>query len=170
MKRGADPCVKQSLSLKELTPQELLQLTGQILDELSARKIVRTSNNPVGGYTEWLVSKCLSLTLCRNSEKGFDSTGKDGAKYEIKARRVTPANKSRQLSAIRNIEGEHFDFLIAVVYNKFFEVILALKIPRAVVVAKSSYVKSTNSYKLMAEDSLKDEPGVVDIAPSLRKR
>ena len=88
--------------------------------------------------------------------------------YEIKARRVTPTNKSRQLSAIRDIEGEHFNFLIAVVYNKNFEVILALKIPRAVVVAKSSFVKSTNSFKLMADDRLQNEPGVEDIAPLLR--
>lgn len=154
--------------LKDCSPKELLQLSGKILDELSDREIVRTSNNPVGGYTEWLVSKRLDLTLCRNSERGFDATGKDGVKYEIKARRVTPANKSRQLSAIRNIEGEHFDFLVAVVYNKDFEVILALKIPRSVVVARSSYVKSTNSYKLMAEDTLKNEPGVEDIAHLLR--
>ena len=155
-------------SLKEFDPKELLQLTGKILDELSARKIVRTSNNPVSGYTEWLVSERLGLKLCGNSEKGFDSVDKNGVKYEIKARRVTPSNKSKQLSAIRDIEGEHFNFLIAVVYNKDFEVILALKIPRSVVVAKSSYVKSTNSYKLLAEDSLKDEPGVEDIANLLR--
>jgi hypothetical protein len=155
-------------SLKDFSPKELLQITGKILDELSAREIVRTSNNPVSGYTEWLVSKRLGLTLCGNSEKGFDSTDKSGVKYEIKARRVTPANKSRQLSAIRDIQGEHFNFLIAVVYDKDFEVILALKIPRSVVVAKSTYVKSTNSYKLMAEDGLKDEPGVEDIAHLLR--
>src|SRR6266481_6778003 len=154
--------------LKDFNPKELLQLTGKILDELTAREIVRTSNNPVSGYTEWLVSQRLGLTLCGNSEKGFDSTDKCGVKYEIKARRVTPTNKSRQLSAIRDIEGEHFNFLIAVVYNKDFEVILALKIPRSVVESKSSYVKSTNSYKLMAEDSLKNEAGVEDIATLLR--
>jgi hypothetical protein len=155
-------------SLKDFSPKELLQITGKILDELSVRTIVRTNNNPVSGYTEWLVSQRLGLTLCGNSEKGFDSTDKSGVKYEIKARRVTPTNKSRQLSAIRDIEGEHFNFLIAVVYNKDFEVILALKIPRSVVVAKSSYVKSTNSFKLMADDSLKDEQGVEDIAHLLR--
>ena len=155
-------------ALNDFSPKELLQLTGKILDELSARKIVRTSNHPVSGYTEWLVSQRLGLTLCGNSEKGFDSMDKAGVKYEIKARRVTPANKSRQLSAIRDIEGEHFNFLIAVVYNKDFDVILALKIPRSVVVAKSSYVKSTNSYKLMAEDGLKDEPGVEDVAHLLK--
>ena len=81
---------------------------------------------------------------------------------------MTTSNPSRELSAIRDIEGEHFKFLIAVVYNKDFDVILALKIPRSVVVAKSRYVKSTNSYKLMAEDRPKDEPGVEDIASLLR--
>lgn len=155
-------------SLKDFSPKELLQITGKVLDELSVRQFVRTNNNPVSGYTEWLVSQRLGLTLCGNSEKGFDATDKSGVKYEIKARRVTPTNKSRQLSAIRDIEGEHFDFLIAVVYNKDFEVILALKIPRTIVVAKSSYVKSTNSFKLLAEDWLKDEPGVEDIALLLR--
>lgn len=154
--------------LNGLNPKELLQLTGKIIDELASRGVIRTSNNPVSGYTEWLVSQRLSLTLAGNSEKGFDATGKDGVKYEIKARRVTPANKSRQLSAIRDIEGEHFNFLIAVVYSKDFDVILALKIPYSVVVAKSSFVKKTNSYKLEAKDNLRSEPGVEDITHLLR--
>lgn len=155
-------------SLKDFSPKELLQLTGKILDELATRKIVRTNNNPVSDYTEWLVSQRLGLTLRENSEKGFDALETLGVKYEIKARRVTPANKSRQLSAIRDIEGRHFTFLIAVVYNKDFDVILALKIPYAVVLAKSTYVEATNSHKLMAEDSLRDVPGVEDIAHLLR--
>ena len=155
-------------SLIDYSPKELLQLTGKIIDELSARDIVRTSNNPVSGYTEWLVSQRLGLTLSGNSEKGFDATDKNGAKYEIKARRVTPSNKSRQLSAIRHLDGEHFDFLVAVIFDRGFDVILALKIPRSVVVAKATYVKSTNSYRLMAEDNLKNETGVEDIAPLLR--
>lgn len=122
----------------------------------------------MSGYTEWLVSQRLGLTLSGNSEKGFDATNKGGVKYEIKARRVTPSNKSRQLSAIRHLDGGHFDFLIAVVYDKSFEVILALKIPRSVVVARSSYVESTNSYKLEAKDNLKTEAGVEDITGLLR--
>lgn len=155
-------------SLKEFSPKELLQLDDKVIDELSARGIIRTRNKPVSGYTEWLVSQRLGLTLSRNSEKGFNATDKSAVKYEIKARQITPSDKSRQLGAIRHLEGEHFDFLIAVVYDKSFEVILALKIPRSVVVAKASFVKSTNSYKLMAEDSLRSEPGVEDIAPLLR--
>lgn len=156
-------------ALNEFAPKELLCLYGSILDDLHSRGIVRTSNNPVSDYTEWLVSTRLNLMLAGNSEKGFDATsGSDGLKYEIKARRVTPANKSRQLSAIRDIEGKHFDFLIAVVYDKDFEVILALKIPHSVVVAKSSFVEKTNSFKLEAKDSLKNEAGVEDITLLLK--
>jgi len=156
-------------SLKKSNPKELLQSYGKIIDELLVRRIARTRNNPVGGYTEWLVSQRLKLTLNRNSKKGFDATDKrTGAKYEIKARWVTPSNKSRQLSAIRDLQGRHFHFLVAIVYDENFEVILALKIPRSVVEKKARFSGSTNSYRLMANDSLKSEPGVEDIAHLLR--
>jgi len=42
---------------------------------------------------------------------------------------VTTSNPSRELSAIRDIEGEHFKFLIAVVYNKDFDVIWRSRFP-----------------------------------------
>ena len=155
-------------ALNEFAPKEMLCLFGSILDELQTRGIVRTSNNPVSDYTEWLVSQSLGLTLCGNSEKGFDSTDKSGVKYEIKARRVTPKNPSRQFSAIRKLDGKHFDFLIAVVYDKNFEVILALKLPHAVVVAKSKWQKETNSFLLHAKDNLKGEAGVEDVMHLLR--
>lgn len=151
-------------ALNGYAPKELLCLFGSILDELQSRGIVITSNNPVSGHTEWLVSSRLKLKLAGNSEKSFDATDDKGVRYEIKARPVTPNNKSRQLSAIRDIEGGHFDFPIAVVYSKDFDVILALKIPRSVVVSKYSYVKATNSYKLMAEDSLNHDRVCEDVA------
>lgn len=153
---------------EKLEPKELLQLESKILDELQRRDVIRTNNNPVGGYTEWLVSQSLGLTLAGNSEKGFDAVDKVGVKYEIKGRRVTPKNQSRQLSAIRHLHERKFDYLIAVVFDKSFEIILALKIPHAVVVEKSTYVKSTNSYRLMAEDSLKNVPDIADIGPQLK--
>ena len=156
-------------ALNGYAPKELLCLYGSILDELQSRGIVRTSNNPVSDYTEWLVSTRLKLKLAGNSQKGFDASDPiSGLKYEIKARRVSPDNPSRQLSAIRDLNGNHFDFLIAVVYDKSFEVVLALKIPHAVVIAKSKWQKATKSYLLMAKDSLKDEPGVEDITLLLR--
>lgn len=41
-------------SMTSLTPLELLQLQGAVINELRSRSIVRTSNARLGDYTEWL--------------------------------------------------------------------------------------------------------------------
>ena len=72
------------------------------------RGVVRTKNNPVGDYAEWLVTTTFGLALAGKSSAGFDATDDDGTTYQIKARRVTPDNPSRQLGARladRNQEG-----------------------------------------------------------------
>jgi len=91
------------MDIKELSIKELLQLSSSIIDELKRRKVVRTKNNPLGDYTEWLVAKGLGLELANNSVAGYDGIDSDGVKIQIKGRRVTPENKSRQVSAIRNL-------------------------------------------------------------------
>ena len=91
---------------EKLSTSELLLDYVQIMDELRARNVIRTSNNPVGDYAEWLVASCLGLRLETSSTSGYDAT--DAAsriKYQIKARRVTKRNNSRQLGAIRNLAG-----------------------------------------------------------------
>jgi hypothetical protein len=45
------------LKLEVLSTRELLSLFARILEELRRRKVVRSSNNPVADYTEWLVAK-----------------------------------------------------------------------------------------------------------------
>ena len=95
------------MRLNELTDKELLQLQASVTNELIARGIVRTQNNPLGDYTEWLVAKALNLELQANSKAGYDGVTKDGVRIQIKGRRVTPTNNSRQLSAIRKYaEGD----------------------------------------------------------------
>ena len=56
-------------ALNNLSPKELLRLSGSILDELQFRGIARTTNNPVSDYTEWLVSKRMELILVGRSKK-----------------------------------------------------------------------------------------------------
>lgn len=149
--------------LKSQSARQLLQLTGAVIDELVSRDINRTGNNPLSDYTEWLVARCLGLKLASTSTQGYDAIDDEGRKYEIKGRRITPRNKSRQLSAIRDIDGEHFDFLIAVVFDAQFEVYRAFKIPRSVVKAKGKYKAHTNSIILHARDSLLTVADVVDL-------
>lgn len=154
--------------LQTLTPKQLLQLTGEVIDELLLRKIARTGNNPLADYTEWLVSTRFGWTLADPSVQGYDAVDPaDNTRYEIKGRRITPRNMSRQLSAIRAIEAEHFDFLVAVIYDENFDILRALKIPRAVVQGKGKQSAHTNSLIFHARDSLLTEPGVQDVTSQL---
>ena len=70
--------------LPDMTETELLQLQASVIDELKARGVVRTKNNPLGDYTEWLVAKALGLELATNSAAGYDATDADGVRYQIK--------------------------------------------------------------------------------------
>lgn len=75
--------------LNALNNLELLSLHSEILTQLRSRGVIRTKNNPVGDYAEWLVSNALGMTLLSNSSAGADAIDADGLKVQIKARRVT---------------------------------------------------------------------------------
>src|SRR2546427_7189050 len=91
---------------------------GRVMAELRVRKIVRSSNSPIADFADTLVAKLLNLAVVANSTASYDAIRADGWRYQIKARRVTKANQSRQLSAIRNLDTGGFDFLIVVVFDE----------------------------------------------------
>lgn len=137
------------MRLSDLTDKELLQLQASATNELKARGVVRTQNNPLGDYTEWLVAKTLGLELQTNSKSGYDGVDKDGLRIQIKGRRVTPSNNSRQLSAIRKYADKDFDILAAVIFDENFNVIEALLIPHEVVGEYATYRQHVNAHILI---------------------
>jgi hypothetical protein len=156
-----------SLDLTESTPLELLQMFAAVIDELKTRGLVRTLNNPVADYTEWLVSSKLQLSLHGSSQSGCDAADCDGSRYQIKGRRVLPGTKSVQLSALRNLKNKPFDFLVAVIYERDFSVRHALKIPYDVVLENSTYQAHTNSHLFHVRPSLLRDDRIEDIAVML---
>ncbi len=54
-------------------------------------------------------------------------------RYQIKGRRITRDNPSRQLSALRDLAKDNFDFLAGVLFAEDFGVIRAAIIPRAII-------------------------------------
>lgn len=121
------------MNLEELEVVELLKLQAKATEELKRRNIVRTNNNPLGDYTEWLVAKLMNLTLAENSKAGYDAISDAGVTFQIKGRRITPSNKSRQLSAIRNYDAKDFDWLIAVIFDQDFNILNAHLVPHDVI-------------------------------------
>ncbi|MCH7500124.1 MAG: hypothetical protein IH886_08955 [Nitrospinae bacterium] len=146
------------VNLKRRSVLGLMQMHADILEELKRRRVIRSKNNPVGDYTEWLVSKKLGLKLASNSTTGFDGMDSKKVRYQIKGRRITPNNKSRQLSTIRNMSKKPFDFLIGVIYDQDYKVICAAQIPHKVVSEIASYRKYVNSHIMhLREGALQDE-------------
>ena len=156
------------VDVSKLTVEELLGCFADVMDELKARDVVRSYNNPTGDYAEWLVCQRLGLTAVRKSTKGYDATDPKGRRYQIKSRRIHPANASRQLSAIRNLNDVQFDYLIAVIFDRNFQVAEVYKVPHEIIGLHARYRSHVNAHILHAQGDLLKASGVEDITEAFR--
>jgi hypothetical protein len=157
-----------AFELESLSTPELLQHYSRILDELRARKVVRTSNSPIGDYAEWLIANQLGLTLVTNSTSGHDAVDALGVKFQIKGRRLTSRNQSRQLSAIRNLESHDFDYLIAVLFNEKVEIQQVVKIPHEIIGKYARYSEHVHAHILVLQQNILNDPMAEDITEAFR--
>lgn len=151
-------------SLKERPVAELLALHVAALKELRARRVLRTENNPTGDLAEYLF--CAAYGWEHEPGKALDATDADGKRYQIKGRRLARRHPSRQLSAIRDLDG--FDILAAVLFDENYRVVRAALIPVGVVRDHSKYAKHTNSHTFFLQDQVWDAPDVIDATDCLR--
>ena len=156
------------MNLSELTPPELLVLHAKLADELRIRGITRSANNPTGDLAEYLFCKAFGWTQAGNSHTNVDAIATDGTRYQIKGRRITRYNNSRQLSAIRDLSGGHFDFLAGVLFSEDYAVMRAALIPHAVARARAAFVERTNSHRFLLRDDIWNAAGVRDVTTELR--
>ena len=148
---------------KAFSTPDLLRCFADILDELKQREVVRTRNNPVADYAEWLVAQRFDLSLERNSRSGYDATNAMKKRFQIKSRRLDPSNASRQLSVIRNLDAGEFDYLIGVLFNRDFTVKEAYKIPHGVIAKYARFSKHQNGHILYLRGDILRDPRVEDI-------
>ena len=157
-----------ALDTTRLSVGELLTCFADVLDELKVRGVVRTRNNPVADYAEWLVSQRMGFTISTGNTKGHDAVDSEGRRYQIKGRRLDATHTSRQLSPIRNLDNAEFDFLIAVLFDRDFKVIEAYQIPHAVIGAHARFSSHVNGHILSARGGILEAPAVEDITKSLQ--
>jgi len=141
------------------TSAELLKLHAQIADQLRARGITRSENKPTGDLAEFLFCRALGWQQAGNSNANVDAIGADGYRYQIKGRRLTQHKGSRQLSALRDLAGAHFDFLAGVLFESDYTVRRAAIIPRIVIAERSTFVARTNSHKFFRRDDIWEVAG-----------
>jgi hypothetical protein len=160
--------VPEELDLRRLSINELLILTGDAVEELRRRKIVRSANNPVGDFAELLFCKAFGWRLATKSQSHSDAIGPDKCLYQIKARRIMSSPGSRQLGALRRLPEKGFDKLAAVLFDEKFRVWRAAIIPHALVLANATHNAHTNSWRFMLLDKVWSRRGVEDATFALR--
>jgi len=141
-------------NLRILDKQTLLRLYSNLMEELRSRELIRSSNNPVADYAEKVAVESLGLTRAGKEKRGYDALDEHKRKYQIKGRRITKHNRSRQLGVIRNIDEKLFDYLVAVIFNEDFSVREIWKVPYRFVKDKSKYSKQQNGHVFQAKPDL----------------
>lgn len=90
----------------ESTPA-LLRQYAEILAELRARGVVRTSNAPLGDYAEYIALRVYGGTLAPNSAKSYDLLAPDERRIQVKARTVSATTSpSAVFSVFRSFDFE----------------------------------------------------------------
>lgn len=152
--------------LKASSTRQLLALHVAVMEELRARDVLRSANNPTGDLAEYLFCKAFGWEQESNSVKAFDARDAAGKRFQIKGRRIHRRNKSRQLSAIRDLGG--FDVLAAVLFDDDYRIFRAALIPAVVVRDNSTYIEHTNSHRFLLRDQIWNANGVVDVTADIR--
>lgn len=155
-------------NLSKLSVLETLQVHVDAIEELRERKVLRSRNNPAGDYAEYLGCKCFKWNMAPSSEKDVDAIAMNGTRYQIKSRRVTSYNSSRQLSYLRRLPEGNFDWLLGVIFREDFTIHRVALVPHALVLENSKYVKSVNGWRFVLRDNVWDWKGVKDVTTKMQ--
>lgn len=155
--------------LKAPTPLELLALHARIGEELRRRGILRSSNNPVGDVAECIFCRAFGWKLAPKSMRDADATDTNKTRYQIKGRRLTSHNQSRQLGALRDLLQKGFDVLAVVLFREDYRVLRAALVPHACVLELATRVERTNSWRFIMRDSVWSISGVRDVTLDLQR-
>jgi len=152
---------------RSISVRELLQTYCDVMDELRRREVLRSSNNPVADYSELLFCRAFGWSRQGGSASGFDATCGKGLRYQIKGRRLTPSNPSRQLSFIRKLPERQFHFLAGILFHNGFAIKRAALVPHAIVEARARYSKHANGWLFELKDEIWDAAEVIDVTKEL---
>lgn len=156
-----------SMDLSSYTDIGLLRLYSEILETLKARGTIRTNNAPIADYAEHLFCNAFGWEQEANSKAGYDAVSTSGERFQVKSRRLTPGNVSRQLGAIRRLDKNPFDQLAVVLFDQYFSVKRAAFVPIEIVQELAKLDNHTKSYKFFLRDHIWELAGVLDVTEKL---
>ncbi len=126
-------------------------------DGLRELGILRTERTLQGDYAEWLCAKLLGLTLSPNTvEQGIDARDAAGHTYQIKSRIVATLTQSTSFDFIS--DELHFDWLLAVFFSRYFDLLGVIRVPRTLVMELGSQTSST--FRFRWNRAVAQHPGI----------
>ena len=147
---------------KRKNTNKLLETYATVMEELKQRGAIRSYNNPVSDYAEFMVSRTLNLELSGGSNKGFDARDRHGIRYQIKARRLD-GKSSRQLGVFRSLDKNPFDVAIVVLFNHEFQPAEVYRIPIAAIKRHGRFSRHVNGWIVQATPPLTTDGRVRNI-------
>jgi hypothetical protein len=130
------------------------------MGELRVRDIIRTNNNPVGDIAEAIVAKHYDAERGSFSQAGWDVKTPDGERIQVKAIRLTPTTKRRNLSPIRD---NAYDSVVVVLLDENFQVVEGLKLSRETVEELFAHREYVNGRVITVTKALRADPRVEKI-------
>ncbi|MGX5695557.1 DUF6998 domain-containing protein [Agromyces soli] len=131
--------------LADASAAELLRSYAEVLAELRERRIVRTSNAPLGDYAEYLAQRSYGGELAANSAKSYDLLDRSGRRIQVKARTVEPATRpSAVFSVFRSFDFEVAAFLAF--SRTSYDLLWAKEMRPAEIEAAARWSKHVNGY------------------------
>ncbi|RYD57916.1 MAG: hypothetical protein EOP56_06485 [Sphingobacteriales bacterium] len=153
--------------LEKMTVKELMNYNSKIMDELKSRNVIRTRNNPIADYCEWLVSQKFNWNLENSSTEGYDVCDDDGLRVQVKCRTLKNGRGTRQLGVIRKLNDDTFDYLIAILFDEKTEVIKAYKIRKDLITDYARFSQHQNGHILSLKGGILNDNRLEDITLSL---
>ncbi len=152
-------------NLRRTSTKRLLREWAAIMRELRRREEIRSENNPTGDLAEALVATHYGVELEPNSTSGYDLRLIDGTRVQVKGRRRTLRSKPSHYGAIRNLDKDPFDDLVAVLFDEDFEVESCYRLPIALVRNLSRYSAHTNAWRLpVIKGALAKDPEIEQLS------
>ena len=125
--------------------------------ELRLRDIIRTNNNPVGDIAEAIVAKYYEGERGSFSQAGWDVKTPEGKRIQVKAIRLTPTTKRRNVSPIRD---DGYDSVVIVLLDENFRVVEGLKLDRETVEDLFPHREYVNGRIITVTTALRTDPRV----------
>lgn len=148
-----------------LSSGELLSLYAGVLVELRRRGIVRTANNPVADLGERLFCDAMGWDREAHQSTNYDATTADGARVQIKARRLTRDRPAVRSGTIYDKDG--FDLIAIVMLDPEFRVERAVIVPREAALRHLRWSARRKGWFLRLTAGFWNEQGLIDVTDKL---